>query len=148
VNEPPAPEPKVTLSPKRKVFSALILSFFTLIALFLALGIPAAREKAREEDCLSNIHGIGFACGMYADSNDGKLPHNFADLKGLITSTKLFICPSARDQIHYSYELTGATNVFGVDSSVVILREIEPNHHGKRNVLYDDGHAELVADKR
>lgn len=101
------------------------------------------RTKAREADCLSNVKAIGFACAMYADSHDGRLPRDFDDLKNQITSDKLFICPSAKDQTHYSYAFTGATNIWGVSSSIVILREIEPNHRGKRVVLYDDGHFAL-----
>jgi len=108
------------------------------------LKLYSAREKAREAACLSNVYGIGLACGTYANLHNGRPPHDFSDLKDAIVSTDWFICPSARDRTHCSYEFTGATNVWGVSSNVVILREILPNHHGKRVVLYDDGHVELA----
>jgi hypothetical protein len=147
VNEPITSGRKAPLTLKGKKLGALIL-IFLLVALLLALGFPAARERAREATCLSYVKAIGYGCAMYADLHDRKLPRDFADLKDVISSTKLFTCPSARDQTHYSYEFTGATNVFGVSSNIVILREIEPNHHGKRAILYDDGHFGLEPDKR
>jgi hypothetical protein len=108
--------------------------------------LDAAGPKVREGQCLSNVKAIGLGCAMYADSHDGRLPRSFDDLKHLITSDKVFICPSAKDQIHYSYAFTGATNIWYASPDIVILREIEPNHYGNRVVLFDDGHAELRSD--
>jgi hypothetical protein len=106
------------------------------------------RVKFREADCLSNVKTIGLACAMYADSHDGRLPRSFEDLTNVIKSDKVFVCPSAKDQTHYSYAFTGATNVWGVSANTVVLLEIEANHQGKRALLFDDGHAEMKSDAR
>lgn len=76
---------------------------------------------------------------MYASSHNGKLPRRLDDLN----STESFICPAAKDRTRYSYAFTEATDIWGVSSNIVILREIEPNHHGARVVLYEDGHFAL-----
>jgi hypothetical protein len=121
-----------------------------VVPIIVAMLLPAlgtAREPTRQVVCFSNVKQIGIAWAMYADQHNGKLPQDFDDLKGIITSTKVFICPSARDQSRYSYEFTGLTNVWGVSSNVVILREIEANHRGRRVLLYNDGHVEIKPDK-
>jgi hypothetical protein len=93
--------------------------------------------------CASNVKQIALACALYAEKHDGKLPHNLEDLQSVIQPAKVFMCRSAKDQNHYSYAFTGATNRWGVSSSIVILQEIEANHYGGRFVLYDDGRVEL-----
>jgi hypothetical protein len=122
---------------------------FLMIPLMVAILLPAlaaAREEARAANCLSNLKASGLGFAMYADMHDGKLPRNFDDVKEVITSTKIFICPSAKDQTHFSYAFTGATNLWQSDPGVVVLREIEANHHGKRTLLFNDGHVEQRKD--
>ncbi|MGD0015999.1 MAG: DUF4190 domain-containing protein [Verrucomicrobiia bacterium] len=120
---------------------SLVMTPVFLAALLLP-AIAQAKEKAREIVCMNNVKQISVACAMYADQHNGRLPRNFDDLKEVIHSTKIFICPSAKDKTHYSFAFTGATNLWQSAPDVVILREIEANHRGKRTLLYDDGHVE------
>jgi len=118
-----------------------------ILGIFAAMFLPAlnaARQKAREAVCISHVKQIGIACEMYADDYSKSLPQDLNQLTKYLGNTKNnFFCPSAKDRIHYSYEFTGATNKWQDDPNIVILREIERNHRGRRVVLYDDGHVEL-----
>lgn len=54
-----------------------LLMVIAILMAFMALLLPAlnsAREHGRRARCLSNMHQLGIAMGMYADQNDGKLP--------------------------------------------------------------------------
>jgi prepilin-type processing-associated H-X9-DG protein len=122
-----------------------------MLPIMAAMFLPAlssAREKARDVNCMSNVKQIGLACAMYADQHDGRLPRGFDDLKDVIPTTKVFVCPSAKDPTHYSYEFMGVTNKWQDDPDVVILRETEANHRGRRTLLYNDGHVESKRDTR
>lgn len=114
-----------------------------ILAAMLLPALSHARENAREANCCSNVKQIGLGCAMYADQHDGRLPRSFDDLQDVIPTTKIFVCPSAKDLTHYSYEFTGVTNKWQNDPDVVILRETEANHRGRRTLLYNDGHVEL-----
>ncbi len=92
-----------------------------------------------------NVHEVGLACAMYAEQHDGSLPHRLDELRPYVTSTKIFFCPLAADTNRYSYEFVGLTNKWGEKPDLIVLREIEPRHGGRRTFLYDDGHAELRA---
>lgn len=116
-----------------------------IMAAMLLPALGTARSKAIEAVCISNAKQIGIACAEYADSHNGNLPHKLDDLSLYLSTTNVFICRLATDTTRYSYEFTGFTNKWGEAPNVVILREIEPNHHGKRVVLFDDGHVELRA---
>ena len=124
----------------------LCFAIIPIIAILAALLLPAlnvARSKARAAMCISNVKQIGLGCDMYAKSNGGRLPQTLDALtKGNLPSTRIFICPAAKDQTHYSYEFTGVTNHWMDDPDVIILREIEANHFGRRTVLFNDGHVE------
>ena len=114
-----------------------------ILASMLLPALSVARAKAREAVCISHVKQIGIACAMYADTYNGNLPQKLDDLTNIVTTTKIFICPSAKDLTGYSYEFTSVTNKWGSNPDVVILREIEANHRGRRVALYNDGHVEL-----
>ncbi|MCK4235999.1 MAG: type II secretion system protein, partial [Candidatus Krumholzibacteria bacterium] len=53
-----------------------LLVVIAIIAILSALIMPAikgARERARQTDCLNNMHQIGLAFTMYAQDNDGRI---------------------------------------------------------------------------
>ena len=132
-------------SPKtRRLATAVLILGILSLGLVCLAALNSARENARLAGCISNVQSIGLACATYAKSHSGALPHKLDDLKEVFAPTEWFICPSAKNRAHYSYEFTGATNIWGVSSNIVILREIEPNHHGVRVVLYDDGQSAVV----
>src|SRR5258708_7470492 len=101
---------------RRVAAAGLILGILGL-GLTSLLALNSAREKARHANCASNVEEIGLACRTYAESHNGKLPRDFDDLNGLILDHKVYFCPSAKDQTHYSYAFTGLTNVWGVGSN-------------------------------
>jgi hypothetical protein len=150
---PPAPPPskKPVLVFAGLVLGAIGLSTMIPVIIMVTILLPAlnaAREKAREVNCISNVHQIGLGCAMYADAHNGSLPQKLDDLTNFVTMTKYFACPSSKDPTSYSYEFAGVTNKWGKDPHVIVLREIEANHRGRRVVLYDDGHAALERDIR
>ncbi len=57
-----------------------ILIFGILVCLsllvLLAFWIKNARERAIQQDCLSNLHAIGFCVRLYLADKDGKYPRN------------------------------------------------------------------------
>ena len=102
-------------------------------------------EFGRRAQCISNLKALGIAIAGFAQEHDGKLPEKLEDMSEYYGSDRILFCPSAKDKTHYSYVLTGATNVWGVSSNTIILIEIDPNHYGRRHVLFDDGRVELKA---
>src|SRR5205823_9010847 len=77
-----------------------------IIGILAAMLLPAlnqAREKARRANCLSNLKQIGLGIAMYADNYNGRMPMDNATatltgsfnlLSNVITSAKVFACPS------------------------------------------------------
>jgi prepilin-type processing-associated H-X9-DG protein len=124
----------------------LVSSFVVLISIYAWTLRRAHYQMAQSALCVGNVHQIGLACLTYAEQHDGNLPRKFDDLKLYVTSTKIFICPQAADTNRYSYEFIGLTNKWNGNADLIILREIEPRHGGKRTFLFDDGHVELKAD--
>jgi hypothetical protein len=114
----------------------------------LVIAVLAFRSSTEGRDyvhvlvCASNVKALGAAIGRFAEEHDGKLPEKLEDLSHYYSSEKILFCPSRKAQTRYSYMLTGATVTWRI-TNVVILVEIEPNHYGKRHVLFDDGRVEL-----
>jgi len=133
------------------VLGGIGMILIPIVAIFAAMLLPAlaqAQFKAREAVCIMNVKQIGLSCALYADEHSGTLPRKLDDLKPYTPSTKPFICPQARDNTGYSYAFVGVTNKWQADPNLIILREIEANHRGRRAVLFDDGHAEMKSDTR
>jgi prepilin-type processing-associated H-X9-DG protein len=137
-----------TLTGHGKAVGGLVLGCIGVLlvpVIVLAILLPplgAARELSCEAVCFSNVRRIGLACQMYADDYSGSLPQSIDLLTNYVDSSKPFICPSAKDRTHFSYELTGVTQKWGGTNDVVLL-EVEPRHRGRRTVLYGDGRVEL-----
>ena len=92
----------------------LIIALVVLVAVLLTC-IPAAREKARRANCLSNLHCCTLAFAMYADEYQGRCPvdehvtlmGSYRLLSNMVTSAKTMFCPSdprpgARPEADYS----------------------------------------------
>ncbi|MDD2710151.1 MAG: DUF1559 domain-containing protein [Verrucomicrobiae bacterium] len=47
-----------------------------LLAALLSPALKAARDKAKQIACMNNLRQIGLAASMYAQNNDGWLPHS------------------------------------------------------------------------
>jgi prepilin-type N-terminal cleavage/methylation domain-containing protein/prepilin-type processing-associated H-X9-DG protein len=102
-----------------------LLVVIAIIGILAAMLLPAlnqAREKARRANCLSNLKQIGLGIAMYADSYNGRIPMDsssaptlagsFNLLSNVVTSSKVFTCPSdAAKKLTSAYPLdTTATD--------------------------------------
>lgn len=136
---------------------ALCLAYGTLAAsvAITAIGYKYAIEQGREYECKKRLKGVALLCIMYADEHNDRLPRDLDELKTFEPdlAANIFFCPSAKDQSMPSYELvlqempssTGPS--YEELSTVVMIREREANHRGRRAVAYAFGHVTMVRDE-
>ena len=104
----------------------VVIAIIGILAAMLLPALNTAREKARRANCLSNLKQIGLGIAMYADNYNGRMPlgdvskptslGKLADaynlLSNVVTSAKVFVCPSdgwASPQL--TYPLTNNTTI-------------------------------------
>ena len=120
----------------------------SIINNFIAPSLSKARVQARRAACKSNLKIIGMALFLYSNDNKDKFP---ADLETLVTKTylpedKMLICPA--DKLRDSYIYRGAAITVADTPWMITVYEKSGNHEGGRNVLFLDGHVELVSEDR
>lgn len=134
-----------------KAFTLLeLLIAHAIIALLVALLFPvlaAARRKAHEVPCASNLHQFHVAWSMYVDDSAGTYPLNMALIYPYVRNKGVFSCPMAAfggvspisrrlgTPVSYFYLLSDDVNSF---ANIDVLRQRDPNHgvfycvlHGK-----------------
>jgi prepilin-type N-terminal cleavage/methylation domain-containing protein len=90
---------------------------FTLIELLVVIGIiaalaailfpvlAAARASARRTACMSNLHQIGLALGMYRQDYEDLPPHLSTLSPAYVSDVRLFLCPNDPKRGQYSGNL-------------------------------------------
>lgn len=128
-----------------------VFIYLVIVPLFVLPALDRSREQIRERMCADNVRQIGIACMTYAESNDGYPPENLDPLRPILGLSSnglplVFLCPASKDHSAPSYEIeaAGAITKFGKPAHVVLVREKEAHHHGRRLVLYADGTIEWV----
>lgn len=74
-----------------------LLLGFPLIAVMLSLAMPkllAARERAQDSACISNLKALCQACRLHADGHDHRFPARFSELGPLLATPRTLWCPS------------------------------------------------------
>lgn len=99
-----AESPRKSAASKEKLVGALVfLVVGVLLASMLAPAFKRARESARRSQCLSNLHGIGFAIKQYAVDNVDQFPIETNDVAryfSMLTNGnhlapgRIYTCPS------------------------------------------------------
>ena len=134
---------------------------WSILVLMLPSAIIRSRRAAMRVQCMSQLRQIGMASQLYAAQNRGFLPASLDDLVGPpgMVPPQLFICPAARGDAskppassgkygNYSYVYLGAGRRIQTirNPAMTPLAYEPPTNHtdGWMNVLYMDGHAEMV----
>ena len=106
----------------------VVIAIIGILAAMLLPAIGSAREKGRRAACLSNLKQIGLGIAMYADGYNGRMPQDiggsptlagsFNLLSNVITSAKIFTCPSdTAAKIQGSYPLTNSAASMAISYS-------------------------------
>jgi prepilin-type N-terminal cleavage/methylation domain-containing protein/prepilin-type processing-associated H-X9-DG protein len=83
-----------------------LLVVIAIIAILAAILFPVfakAREKARQNSCLSNQRQIALAVMMYTQDNDETLPDAATVWQRLELPPKMFICPTKGSRVANAY---------------------------------------------
>jgi prepilin-type N-terminal cleavage/methylation domain-containing protein len=85
---------------RQTAFTVLeLLIVIAIIALIAALLFPVfagARKKARETQCMNNLHQIYIAWSLYTNDYQDTPPRDFRDFVPYITSREVLLCPDDR----------------------------------------------------
>jgi len=86
---------------KRRAFTLIeLLMVVAIIALLIGILLPAlsrARQFGRSTHCLANLHSLGTAVLMYADTHDGRLPAVGLSHGGSVDEGNAWINTAAQD---------------------------------------------------
>jgi prepilin-type processing-associated H-X9-DG protein len=115
------------------------------LLVILVGSIFAARAATKRTICLSNLNGMGKACELYRIEHDDQYP---PDLQALIkdgNDPRLFECPcSSLKGPSYFYRPPTAAD----DPSAMIACDYYCNHSDIHNVLFSDGHVQMMKNQR
>src|SRR6266850_5972835 len=118
----------------------VVIAIIGILAAMLLPTLGTAREKARRTACLNNLKQIGLGIAMYADGYNGRMPQDLASnptlpgsynlLSNVITSAKIFTCPSdnaVKSQLGYPLTNTTASMTISYSYSVGLAWQDQPD---------------------
>ena len=138
----------------------VVIAIISILAAMLLPALSMAREKTRRVACAANLKHIGLAIRAYAEDFDEYFPDGDNEVgfnkllqQHVLTSTKVFICPSTKTPAASSSTLTGNTLDYiykggmsekdcHADTGFAIDKIATPNHKKFGNVLFGDGHVQ------
>lgn len=134
--------------------TGVIGTMLTLILPVLFQEGAPTRSITYQAMCLNNVRHITAASLAYAAAHDNTMPETLDQLNPYMSVTRpdktsRLICSAAADQSKPSYEIVAPGKKLSAvadPSKTVFIREIQPNHNGRRAVGYMDGHVEMVRD--
>jgi prepilin-type N-terminal cleavage/methylation domain-containing protein len=80
----------------------VVIAIIAVLAAILFPVLAAARANARRTTCISNLHQIGLALGMYRQDYEELPPHLSTLSPAYITDPRLYLCPSDLKQGQYA----------------------------------------------
>jgi hypothetical protein len=116
----------------------------------------AAREKARDTACLSNLKQLGTAVMMYAQDYDETLPmlttraHLHRQIYPYVKNNGLFTCPASKEPYKINRKWVDKTDVYPYSISLaaiakpaktILMYDPKPHADGSFGVMYADGMA-------
>lgn len=96
-------------------------------------GLKAARDKAKEIVCITNLKQVGLGARLWANDHGGVLPSDFASMKKELGSEGITFCP-ADDAAQYEIASPGCA----VSNSSVVYARCRIH----ANILFADGSAQ------
>ena len=128
----------------------ILLVLLAIAAILAALLIPAimnARRQAKRAMCASQLKMVGLALHMYAGDYQERFPESLEELSelGYLPAEEILQCPARKDrapgEIDYVY-VKGLSPGSRPNEPVAFDRR--GNHRDGRNVLFVDGHVEIL----
>ncbi len=128
-------------------YLGIILHLVILPALLLP-AVSAARDKARQVQCISNLRQISLAATMYSMDNQGRFPPDLQSLTQYAAEPQLFVCPATRhrpgalDQVDQWADYILVPNRKATDSGDTVLAFSKPDCYPGRGgtIVFVDGH--------
>ena len=127
-----------------------------LIAAYTLLGVVGrSRQRAREANCLSNLHQVALALSMYAAEYAGRYPPTDDDLSPLcpryLHEPGVFRCPvmpsptrtMGAERLGTNYQYQGGL-MTDADPNVGLVSDDRARHRRGANVIYADLRVQFV----
>ncbi len=118
------------------------------IILFYIMFRPIRLGPSYEERKLNNLRILHRLCFLYTYDNNNLFPEKLEDVCYKKDLRTLLFDPlnENTNKVCFKLMVNGNINDYKSISNTVEIAEIEPDTHGKRAIIYMDGHIELIAE--